>query len=128
MVLSWVFKDNFYWQLVQQITRNTNDPKRLAYLRLPLKDIHEAIQAQYRSKKLNNEFYLVVEMTEEERHKLLNSTQKYLVFTSFVKGLTIDKEAVAQWKDLKKKSDKYVYLTVGMDRRERPEHLDFGFV
>lgn len=54
MILSWVFKDNFYWQLVQQITRNTNDPKRLAYLRLPIKDIHEAILAQYRSDKLNN--------------------------------------------------------------------------
>ena len=59
---------------------------------------------------------------------MLNSTQKYLVFTSFVKGFTIEKEAITQWKDLKKESDKYVYLTVGMDRRERPEHLDFGFV
>lgn len=43
MVLSWVFANNFYWDLVNQLTRNTNDPKRLAYLRLPIKDMHEAI-------------------------------------------------------------------------------------
>ena len=128
MVLSWAFRDNFYWQLVQQITRNTNDPKRLAYLRLPIKDIHEAIQAQYRTDKLNNEFYLVLEMTEEERHKLLNSVKNYLVFTSFVKGFSNSKEAMAEWKELKKKSEKYVHLTVSMDRRSRPDHLDFGFV
>jgi hypothetical protein len=54
MVLDWVFKDNFYWNIVQQITRNTNDPKRLAYLRLPIKDIHEAIVTQYRIDQLND--------------------------------------------------------------------------
>jgi hypothetical protein len=44
MVIDWTFKNNFYWQLVDGLARNTTDPKRLAYLRLALKDIHESIK------------------------------------------------------------------------------------
>lgn len=40
MVLSWAFKDSFYWELVSKLTHSTTDPKRLAYTRLALKDIY----------------------------------------------------------------------------------------
>lgn len=43
MVLEWVFKDCFFWNLVNTLTKNTTDPKRLAYIRLALKDIYESI-------------------------------------------------------------------------------------
>ena len=44
MVLDWAFKNNFYWDMVTGLTRNTTDPKRLAYLRLGVKDMFEAIK------------------------------------------------------------------------------------
>lgn len=43
MVIEWAFKGNFYWEMLHQLSRNTNDPKRLAYLRLPIKDLYETI-------------------------------------------------------------------------------------
>ena len=48
LVLDWAFKSSFYWDLVIEITRNTTDPKKLAYVRLALKDLFEAIQSDYR--------------------------------------------------------------------------------
>lgn len=39
MVAEWIFKNSFYWDLVHQISRSTSNPKRLGYVRLPLKDI-----------------------------------------------------------------------------------------
>lgn len=47
-MLDWAFKSSFYWDLVIEITRNTTDPKKLAYVRLALKDLFEAIQSDYR--------------------------------------------------------------------------------
>ena len=44
MVLDWVFRNNFYWDIISQITKNTSDPKRTAYLRLPIQDIFETIR------------------------------------------------------------------------------------
>lgn len=64
MVLKWVFRKCFYWDMVNQISRNTNDPKRLAYLRLGIKDIYETIAAEYRANKLYDMFYIVIELTE----------------------------------------------------------------
>ena len=63
MVLNWAFKNNFYWEMVNSITRNTSDPKRLAYLRLGIKDIYEAVAAEYRANKLYDMFYVVIELT-----------------------------------------------------------------
>ena len=51
MVLDWVFKNNFYFEMVNQLTRNSTDPKRIAYVRLGIKDIYESIQAEYRATK-----------------------------------------------------------------------------
>ena len=44
MVLNWAFKNNFYWEMVTILSRNTTDPKKLAYLRLGIKDMFEAIR------------------------------------------------------------------------------------
>jgi hypothetical protein len=65
MVISWVFKNNFYWDLVSQLTRNSTDPKRISYLRLALKDVYEAVVAEYRKDKLLDDFYIVCDVTEE---------------------------------------------------------------
>lgn len=43
MVFDWLFRDSFLWELVSTLTRNTTDPKRLAYVRLALKDFYESI-------------------------------------------------------------------------------------
>ena len=60
MVLDWTFRNNFYWDIVNQLTRNTNDPKRLAYIRLAIKDIYESVLSDYKKNKPSNEFTLIV--------------------------------------------------------------------
>ena len=60
MVLDWTFRNNFYWDIVSQLTRNTNDPKRLAYIRLAIKDIYESVLSDYKKNKPSNEFTLIV--------------------------------------------------------------------
>ena len=94
MVIDWAFKNNFYWDMIYNISRNTSDPKRLAYLRLGIKDIYEAVAAEYRANKSYDLFYIVIELTEEERAKLEKSINNFLLFTSFVKGTFVDKEAI----------------------------------
>ena len=37
MVLHWVLRNNFYRDIVSLLTKNTSDPKRTAYLRLPFR-------------------------------------------------------------------------------------------
>lgn len=90
MVLDWAFKTSFYWDLVNEITRNTTDPKKIAYMRLALKDLFEAIQSDYKQRwsKKYPWLYIVMDITEEELAKLANSQGKNLLFTSFVKGFT----------------------------------------
>lgn len=51
MVLSWGFKNGFFWQMVSELTRNTTDPKRIAYIRLVLKDLFETIADEFKTKK-----------------------------------------------------------------------------
>ena len=70
VVLEWAFRDSFYWDLLYGLTRNTTDPKRLAYLRLPVKDLYECISEEYRAKKLYEPFYILTEINEAERIKL----------------------------------------------------------
>jgi hypothetical protein len=64
MVLEWLIKDNFYWQLVHTLTRTTSDPKRLAYIRLGLKDIYETIFTLFKKQLYFKEMYVVVDITE----------------------------------------------------------------
>lgn len=44
----WIFRDSFYWDLVENLTKITTDPRKLAYLRLPVKDMYETILTGYR--------------------------------------------------------------------------------
>ena len=46
--LDWVFKDSFYWDLIHNLPKVTTDPRKLAYLRLPVKDVYETILTGYR--------------------------------------------------------------------------------
>jgi len=124
MVLDWAFKNNFYWDMVHNISRNTSDPKRLAYLRLGIKDIYEAVAAEYRANKLYDIFYVVLELTEEERGKLEKSVNNFLLFTSFVKGTFVEKEGMKQFKG----KPNNVLFTIVPHRSERGDTLDFGFV
>ena len=88
MVLDWAFKNSFYWQLVDELTRNTTDPKRLAYIRLAQKDIFQAVQNEYRSKKIYKQSFVVVNLSEQEAAKLQKSKGNYVLFTSFIKGFS----------------------------------------
>ena len=124
MVIDWAFKNNFYWDMIYHISRNTSDPKRLAYLRLGIKDIYEAVAAEYRANKSYDFFYIVVQINEEEKVKLEKSADNFLLFTSFVKGTFFDKEGVKQFKE---KSNS-VLFTVIPHRSERDDNLDFGFI
>lgn len=47
LIKEWMFRDSFYWSLVENLPKITNDPKKLAYLRSPVKDIHNAIKNYY---------------------------------------------------------------------------------
>lgn len=65
MVLNWIFKEGFYWDMVNLVTRNSTDPKQLAYVRLALKDIYETIFSRFKKQKLYEDIYVVVDITEE---------------------------------------------------------------
>lgn len=73
MVKEWLFQNSFYWELACSISRSTSDPKRLAYVRLPLKDIYETIFEEFKSTVDYNDVHVVVDVTEEEKAKLEKS-------------------------------------------------------
>lgn len=88
-----MFKDSFYWNLVVNLPKVTNDPKKLAYIRSPVKDMHDTIKNYYRT--IKNEVlnvlrvvYLVIQLSNEEKDKIESCLNNYLTFTSFVKGFT----------------------------------------
>jgi hypothetical protein len=124
LVLEWAFKSGFYWQLASEITRNTTDPKRLAYIRLALKDLFESIKAEFARKKHYEDIHIVIDVTEEEKAKLETAKGHFILFTSFMKGYTNEKEANAQ---LKQRPSAFKF-TVIPNRRELDPALDFGYV
>ena len=95
MVLEWAFRDGFYWDLVSNLTRNSTDPKRLAYVRLALKDIYESVTQEYRVNKLYEPFYIIIDLNEEQKAKLGKSQRNFMLFSSFVKGTFNQKQANA---------------------------------
>jgi hypothetical protein len=46
-VLQWAFRKSFFWDMLDTIPKSTTDPKRLAYLRMPFRDLYRAIRSQY---------------------------------------------------------------------------------
>ena len=63
--LDWVFRDCFYWDLVESMPKVTTDPRKLAYLRLPVKDIYETVLTSYQGNtKKPKRLYIVVELSE----------------------------------------------------------------
>lgn len=70
-VLDWAFKDSFYWNLIDNLPKVTTDPRKLAYLRLPVKDTYEAILSGYReNKKRPESLHIVIELSENEIQNL----------------------------------------------------------
>lgn len=51
--------------MVNLVTRNSTDPKQLAYVRLALKDIYETIFSRFKKQKLYEDIYVVIDITEE---------------------------------------------------------------
>lgn len=84
--------------MVSELTRNTTDPKRLAYIRLALKDLFETISTEFKGKKMYEEVHIVVDVTEEEKQRLEKGKGHFILFTSFIKGYINEKEANAQLK------------------------------
>lgn len=121
MVKEWMLKNNFYWELASVLPKTTTDPKRLAYVRLALKDIFEAIRHQY--KRVNRELYIVAEVSEEEKAKLEKAQNKFILFSGFVKGYFNEKDARAM---VKGKSHLYMF-TVEQFRGIKDDELDFGY-
>ncbi len=63
--LDWVFRDCFYWNLVENMPKVTTDPRKLAYLRLPVKDIYETVLSSYQvNTKRPKALFIVVELSE----------------------------------------------------------------
>jgi hypothetical protein len=59
-IKDWIFRNSFYWELVDRLPKVSSDPKRLAYLRIQFKDIYEAILEAYNEMKINpNTIYIV---------------------------------------------------------------------
>lgn len=107
MVFDWVVRDSFFWELVSTLTRNTTDPKKLAFIRLALKDIYESIAEQYRIDKIYDKFFIIIDLNEEEKAKLEKSTSNFMLFSSFVKGMFDQKEANAE---LKRRPNAFQFL------------------
>jgi hypothetical protein len=42
-----MFKNPWYWELVSKLPKITQNPKKLAYLRAPFKDIYKTIFSRY---------------------------------------------------------------------------------
>lgn len=64
MVSKWLFRDSFFWDIISNFPKFTNDPKKLAYLRLPIKDVYDLIKDCFKEKKVYKEMHLVIELNE----------------------------------------------------------------
>lgn len=51
--LSWAFKNQEYYSIVARALRESRDPTKLAYLRLPIHDLYHAIRDSYEQSTLS---------------------------------------------------------------------------
>lgn len=117
-------KDSFFWQIIEFLPKVTTDPKRLAYLRLPFRDLYRAIRNKYtKLEKRPKKLFVVSLLSKEEEEKLKNNQDNFIIFTSFVKGFTNEKEAN---KARKAKAGSIMFEII-LNTKDRDEELDFGF-
>jgi len=66
-ILKWVFKKSFFWDLIDHTLKTTMNPKRIAYLRLPLRHLYNAIFCRSKQKKvIPKTMYIVTELNNRE--------------------------------------------------------------
>ena len=47
--LKWAFRDAFFWKMIELLPKLTTDPKKLAYLRLPFRDLYKAVTRSFKN-------------------------------------------------------------------------------
>lgn len=76
---------DFILEEVNTLLRSTSNPRKLAYLRYLISDLFAAIRDYYREAKIQKAtYYTLVSLNEEERRRLREDTNKYLMFTHFL--------------------------------------------
>lgn len=124
--LSWMGKQNFFFESTQQLPKITMDPKKLGYLRLPFKECYEAIISSYKKKpKKVGELYMVIIPNADEFDKFKNNLNNYIIFTSFTKAFTTEKAA----KKVMKTNPNAILFQVMLPSMSGKvvESLDFGY-
>lgn len=66
----------------------------------------------------------MVDISEEEKKKLAKTEGKFLLFTSFVKGYTLEYEKVAK-AQIKNRPNSFIFVVVP-NNRPMEASLDFG--
>lgn len=67
--------------------KSTSNPRKLAYLRYLISDLFATIKDYYRDSKLQKtSYHAVVSLNEEERRRLREDTNKYIMFTHFLEA------------------------------------------
>jgi hypothetical protein len=76
---------------VNTLLKSTSNPRRLAYLRYLISDLFAGIRDYYREAKLQKATYhAVISLNEEERRRLREDTNKYIMFTHFLEANTAE--------------------------------------
>lgn len=76
---------DFILEEVNTLLRSTSNPRKLAYLRYLISDLFATIRDYYRDAKIQKAiYYAVVSLNEEERRRLREDTNKYIMFTHFL--------------------------------------------
>ena len=79
------------WESISTLPKITDDPKKLAYLRYVFGPLYEEIKKSYKPK--TGEFYMVLKPSEKEIRQLTENIRNFLIFTSFTKAYTNQKQA-----------------------------------
>ena len=81
--------NNFYLDSIQAVAKSTTDPKVLAYLRLPVRDIQEGIIKKFKTQQKNiHEMYMVLSLNKIEEERFTQNCDNFISFPSFMKGYT----------------------------------------
>lgn len=89
-------KRGFLWDILYTLPRITVNPKILAYLRFPFRELYNGVKQSNQTK--SGEAYMVIVPTENELEKLQENVQNFIIFTSFCKAYSSEKIAYQQFK------------------------------
>lgn len=85
---------------VNRLLKSTSNPRKLAYLRFIISDLFAAISDTYKESKLKERsFQAVVELSEDERRRVKEHTNRFVMLTYFLDATAIEASSDAQLGD-----------------------------